>query len=247
TAIATASAASGCVGTSASRWTRTRAMRICDLSAAPEPVIAFFTSSEPYSSTGTPASAASAMTTPVALATAIALALFTFQATRSSARDSGRCSAIVRRTASAMAWRRSASGAARLVSTVAVHTMTGLRSRRATTARPRRATPGSIPSTQVSNICSCSLWSLEGPGNHSGASQRGHDLLGDVEVRVDRLHVVQVFERFDQPQHLPRLSAIHRDRRLRQHRDLGGGDRNARLPQGLAHGLDRDGVGGDLP
>ena len=51
--------------------------------------MAFFTSSEPYSSTGTPASAASAMTTPVALATAIALALFTFQATRSSARDAG--------------------------------------------------------------------------------------------------------------------------------------------------------------
>ena len=134
--------------------------------------MAFFTSSEPYSSTGTPASAASAMTTPVARATAIALALFTFQATRSSAREAGRCSAIVRRTAMAMMWRRSASGVARLVSTVPVHTMTGLRSRRATTARPSRATPGSIPSTQVSNICSCSLGSRAGPGNHSDAQDR---------------------------------------------------------------------------
>ncbi len=55
----------------------------------PDPVIAFFTSSEPYSSTASPASAAAAMTTPVARATAIALALFTFHATRSSATDIG--------------------------------------------------------------------------------------------------------------------------------------------------------------
>jgi hypothetical protein len=73
-------------------------------------VIAFFTSSEPYSSTGTPASAAAAMTTPVALATAMALALFTFQATRSSASDPGRCSRRAARTATEIAWRRSDSG-----------------------------------------------------------------------------------------------------------------------------------------
>ena len=51
--------------------------------------------------------------------------------------------------------------------------------------------------------------------------QRGHDLFGDVEVRVDVLHVVQVLERVDQPQDLVRLSPSDRDRRLRQHRELG--------------------------
>jgi hypothetical protein len=48
------------------------------------------------------------------------------------------------------------------------HTMTGFRSRRATTARPSLATPGSIPSTQVSNNCSCSLSVPGRAGNHRG-------------------------------------------------------------------------------
>ena len=198
TAIATASAASGCVGTSASPWTRTSAAWIWALSAPPDPVMAFFTSSEPYSSTGTPASAAAAITTPVALATAIALALFTFQATRSIATDPGRARAMAARTAREMVCRRTASGVCRLVCTVPVHTMTGFRSRRATTARPSRATPGSTPSTHVSNICSCSLGSPKGCRAITAASdhsERSHEVFGDVEVRVDVLDVVEVLER----------------------------------------------------
>ena len=53
-ATATASAASGCSGTSRSPWMRASARRTCALSALPIPVTAFLTSVGPYSSTGEP-------------------------------------------------------------------------------------------------------------------------------------------------------------------------------------------------
>src|SRR5258705_10149003 len=44
------------------------------------------------------------------------------------------------------------------------------------------------------------------------------ELLINVEVRVDVLHVVVVFERFDQPDHLRSLLALKLDVVLRNHR-----------------------------
>src|SRR5207342_1476915 len=65
--------------------------------------------------------------------------------------------------------------------------------------------------------------------------QRGHDLFGDVEVRIDGLDVVEVLEGLDQPEHLRRLAAVDRDRALRQHRELGRGDRHPRLLERPLH------------
>src|SRR5262245_21371134 len=84
-AIATASTASGSFGRSRRPWKRSSASRTWALSAFPSPVTAIFTSSAPYSSTGSPAWAAARSATPLARATLIALTWFLFHAIRSIA------------------------------------------------------------------------------------------------------------------------------------------------------------------
>ena len=96
------------------------------LSAFPCPVTAIFTSSEPYSSTSRPASAAASRITPVALATIIALTWFLFQAIRSIATDAGRCDAIASRPRRGARAGGSASGRSAAVRTVSANSEHGL-------------------------------------------------------------------------------------------------------------------------
>src|SRR5690242_13166120 len=47
------------------------------------------------------------------------------------------------------------------------------------------------------------------------------DVRGDVEVRVDRVHVVEVLQRVDEPEQLRRSVLVQRDERLGALGDLG--------------------------
>src|SRR5581483_393591 len=145
---ATASAASGCRGTPRRPCSLDRAERTCALSAAPIPVTAILTSSGPYSSTGNPASEAASMITPVARATASALTWFRFHATRSTATEAGRCSAIAPATAAWIARSLAASSDPGAVRTVPAHTRRAPPGPRSSTDSPTEATPGSTPSTR---------------------------------------------------------------------------------------------------
>src|SRR3546814_5434170 len=53
----------------------------------------------------------------------------------------------------------------------------------------------------------------------SGGGDGVEDLVGDVVVRVDGLHVVLLLERLDEAEHRGRVLAVHLDRRLRHHVD----------------------------
>ncbi len=72
---------------------------------------------------------------------------------------------------------RADSVASASVRTVAAHATDTRRSRRSTTARPQRATPGSIPGTRVSNIRSPESRRAPGvgqrPDGHAGAPSAG--------------------------------------------------------------------------
>src|SRR5260221_1432662 len=73
------------------------------------------------------------------------------------------------------------------------------------------------------------------------------DFLRHVEVRVDLLDVVQILERFDEPDDLLRLLALEPDRVRRPHRDLRVSDLQLLGLERLLHGLEavRRGVDGD--
>src|SRR6476646_1943553 len=133
---------------------RVSASCTCFLSALPAPVTACLTSFGAYSATGRPASAATRMIAPVARATCKALTWLRLQATRSTATAAGRCSAMAARAASAINRNRTLSSASAGVMTVVANRRSLVRPRRPTTARPHRATPGSTPRTELSNICS---------------------------------------------------------------------------------------------
>src|SRR5919108_2323034 len=64
----------------------------------------------------------------------------------------------------------------------------------------------------------------------------GEDVVGDVEVRIDRVHVLQIVQRLDQREHLAGLSPFHADRGLRLHGQLSGHDRDTLpLQRGANH------------
>ena len=85
-------------------------------------------------------------------------------------------------------------------------------------------------------------WAVAAPGLH-----RLQHLLGDVEVRPDVLHVVVLLERLDQPDQLLRGRLLgDLDRRLGDHRQLGGLDLEARVLDGLPDGRERLRRGRDL-
>src|SRR5437773_2317640 len=67
----------------------------------------------------------------------------------------------------------------------------------------------------------------------AGSDYRFQNRLGDVEVRVDVLDVVCLFEALDEADHRSGRGLVpDRDRRLRNHRKLGGLD-------GVSRSLDR--------
>src|SRR5581483_9746859 len=80
-----------------------------------------------------------------------------------------------------------------------------------------------------------------------GSAELGHHGLGDVEVRVDVLDVVEILERLDEREHLARLTALDRHGRLRHHRELGGEHRDPRLRDAVPHRREGGGLGRDLP
>src|ERR1700758_1296873 len=70
---------------------------------------------------------------------------------------------------------------------------------------PQAAVPGSMPNTF--NCSVPSLREVTGLPGRACLRRRGlQDVLRDVEVRVDLLHVVVVLERVDQPHQLLRLA-----------------------------------------
>ncbi len=86
-----------------SAWT----MRsIWSLSAPPKPATACLTWLGEYSTTSQPAATASAMATPAAWATGMAVRALTWNSTRSTATTSGRCSASSARRSTCRAARR---------------------------------------------------------------------------------------------------------------------------------------------
>src|SRR6476619_7382009 len=130
-----------------------------------------------------------------------------------------------------------------------------------TTPTPQRVRPGSTPSTRTfdsSSPCHRTehLFGVEGtPGTGPGTARRadasllvelGEDLVADVAVGPDVLHVVAVLEGVDHPEHLARA--------VRVELDLQGGDEgrlgrvvvDAGALQGGAHGHEVAGVADDL-
>ena len=77
--------------------------------------------------------------------------------------------------------------------------------------------------------------------------QRLQLLLVDIEVGVDVLHVVVIFERFAQPQHAAGVLAFQLDQVLGHHGDGGVFRGNAVGLQSLEHGFVRFRRGEDLP
>src|SRR3989449_2242717 len=73
-----------------------------------------------------------------------------------------------------------------------------------------------------------------------------HDLFRNVEVRVDLLDVVVVFQRIDQLQHVLRVFLIELDVVLRDKGDLGQGALDLGVDQGFLHLLEVVGGGDDL-
>src|SRR5919201_5626623 len=77
--------------------------------------------------------------------------------------------------------------------------------------------------------------------------RRLEDALGDVEVRVDALDIVQVLELLHEAQDLAsRTLVLDLKRRLRHHRDLGRGNRDPGRLDRLAHSVQILGRARDL-
>src|SRR6266540_3520730 len=81
----------------------------------------------------------------------------------------------------------------------------------------------------------------------SALSDLRHDLLGDVEVRVDVLDIVELFKRVQQREDLPGLGPVHRYLRLRHHREFSGKHGDAGRLDHLADPPKGGGIGRDLP
>src|SRR4030065_351039 len=94
---------------------------------------------------------------------------------------------------------------------------------------------GSIPRTR-----------MDSAGASPGLGEAGDLLFGDVEIGGDGLDVVVVLELLDEPQDLLGLLALDLDIVLGQEPDLGRGDLDLGLLDGLEDGLVLIGRGRDL-
>jgi hypothetical protein len=104
---------------------------------------------------------------------------------------------------------------------------------------PPRGHPAGRPPTTYAGRC----WTARarGPTAPSASADRGHDLVADVEVGPDVLHVVGVLERLDQAEDLLGAVLVERHADRRQERRLGRVVVDAGVLQRGAHG---DQVGG---
>ncbi len=106
---------------------------------------------------------------------------------------------------------------------------------------PQRVNPGSMPST---NICSIVMRFAR---RVSGLLlEVGEDLVGDVEVRVDVLHVVVVIDGVHQSQNLLGLALfLDGNEILRHQRKVGADDAESETLESVAHHAHFVGFGRD--
>src|SRR3954470_4636713 len=254
-ARASASEASAGVGLAGSRRIRVTMVATCALSARPLPVTAALTSLGVCSATGTPARAAASTATPAACAVPMTVRTLCWLKTRSTATTSGRSCSIQPSTASQTPSSRAARSAPGGVRTTSTATSSGGRPPLpSTAARPHRVSPGSTPSTRTPAPSQTRrgrgprhtregrhplrVSPLGAPGDRWSADGL-HDLVADVEVRVDVLHVVAVLEGVDQAEDLARALLVERYRDAGHEAHVGGVVVDAGVLQGLA---DRDDV-----
>src|SRR5207245_203213 len=178
--------------------------------------------------------------------------------TRPSRRpDPGRGASTASRTAAEILRSRSAAAEPELVLKVVAHRTDGFPDGPdVTTASPTALVPGSTPSTTRSprsNIRSgdyvgAPTGSITARGLLAPAeafwhrprlpgrsAHLGEDLVGDIEVRVHRLDVVQVLELLDQPEHRAGLVGADGHVVLRQHREVRRGHLDPGFLQGRPH------------
>src|ERR1051325_6194303 len=101
------------------------------------------------------------------------------------------------------------------------------------TPHPVRSVPQSIPNTRTA------------VGRRSG--QRFHLLFVDIEVGIDILNVVMLFEDFAQLQHAAGVLSFELDEVLRDHSDFSRSGGNARFMHGVENFLMQLGSRNDLP
>src|SRR5579864_8120289 len=226
----------------------------CSLLAFPTPTTACFTSVGVYSKTGMPTSAHASNATPLACPTRIAVRALELKKRRSIATASGSYFSMTRSSVRHRFSNWTDGGCpcgARAVPTSSARMMPPLVS---ITPKPVRVRPGSMPMTRMLDLPNiCTRWSVWGGwdlfkelGSVARLSDLGEHRFRDVEVRVDALHVIVVFERFHQLQHRARIRSVDRHRVLRHHRDLRRQDRDPRLLQRTLHVFERSRVRDDL-
>src|SRR5215510_5694730 len=219
-ATASASAASLTASTPGSR--RPIIMAIWRLSAWPTPVTDFFTKFAAYSNTGRPARAGANSTTPRAWPSFSVEPGLTLTNVSSTAASSGRCASTMAATPSNSSRNRSASGADEPTRTMPCATWRSRLPSTSITPQPVSRRPGSRPISLI------------------GASGRElrQSVVRHLEIGVDVLDVVVVFERGDQIEQ--RLGGVAFDRRggLGPPGQLGDRGLAQRLLQRLADGVE---------
>src|SRR5215831_10845709 len=219
-ATASASAASLTASTPGSR--RPIIMAIWRLSACPTPVTDFFTRFAAYSNTGRPARAGANRTTPRAWPSFSVEPGLTLTNVSSTAASTGRCASTMAATPSNSSRNRSASGADEPTRTMPCATWRSRLPSTSITPQPVSRRPGSRPISLI------------------GASGRElrQSVVRHLEIGVDVLDVVVVFERGDQVEQ--RLGGLAFDRRggLGPPGQLGDRGLAERLLQRLADGVE---------
>src|SRR5439155_11859891 len=102
------------------------------------------------------------------------------------------------------------------------------------------------PSLQISASSDLSM-ANETQRSQLGSAGLNQDFLGDVEVRVYGLDVVELFQRLHQPEDRLGPLTVEGHAGLWQPGQLGGGDLHPGGLQGLAHRAERLGRGDHLP
>src|SRR6476659_2934769 len=254
-ASARASAASAGFGGASSRRIRVTIAPTWALSARPLPETAALTSLGVCRATGRPRRAAATIAMPLAWAVPITVLTSERAKTRSTATASGAYSSSQASMPFSMVTSRWATGrSAEVRRTLTSTSVSGRPTWPSTTPMPQRVRPGSIPSTRIEgNLPSEHLFGVHAIRvgrpigvRHASGVELLHDLVGDVEVGVEVLHVVEVLEDVDEPEHLGGGVLVELDLHVGHERRLGGVVVEPGGLQRLAHGDQVGGLGDDL-
>src|SRR5579884_2994437 len=231
-ATAQASATSSGPGRRSTR-SRVRTMRpTCGWAGPPWPAIDSFTCMGVYSATSRPERARAQRATPRASPTRMAVVRLVAKKSCSTAATSGRCEATSPSRAAKSAVSRRGLGVPGRVSMQPAWTRRSAPGSPSTTATPVLASPGSTPRTLMRRR-----------GRSPDALE---DVVGDLGVGVDLLHVVVVLEGVEKAEHGGRLLGVELDRVGGRHRHLGRGDLPPLLLHRAARLLEEGGRHGDL-